>query len=251
MHFNHRRDEGVMEDIARENLQALAANPYPGRGLIVGMEESGNRLIQVYWIMGRSPNSRNRVFESEGSLVRTAPADPAKVSDPSLIIYNAMMELDGVFVATNGDQTDTIIQAIVAGGNFRTALMTRRYEPDGPNWTPRISAICSLRYGVPRAALAILKKAPTSMGCERQFFHYDTLEPGYGRCLTTYRGDGDPLPPFEGEPRVMPLAGGIEAIADSVWDALNADNRVSLAVKAIDLASRTSTIALRNKYQAV
>ena len=240
-----------MEDIARKNLQALAANPYPGRGLIVGMDESGARLIQVYWIMGRSANSRNRVFESQEGLVRTAPADPTKVSDPSLIIYNAMVGLDGYFVATNGDQTDTIVQAVVAGGDFQTALMTRCYEPDGPNWTPRISAVCSLRFGAPRATLAILKRAPATRGCERQFFHYDTFDPGYGRCLTTYRGDGDPLPAFEGEPQVLPLAGAPDAVADRIWSALNEENRVSLAVKAIDLATGASTVTLRNKYEAV
>ncbi len=240
-----------MSEIARNNLQALQANPYPGRGIIVGLDETGERLVQVYWIMGRSPNSRNRIFVADGGAVRTEAADPAKVADPSLIIYNALAELTGVYIATNGDQTDTIVQAILAGGDARVALATRCYEPDAPNYTPRISALCSLRYGRPVVEMSILKRSAWGAGCDRQFFVYESFDAGLGRCLTTYAGDGDPLPSFEGEPKLMPLTGDIDGVLNSVWTALNEENRISLAVKFIHLKTGDSTVRIVNKYEKV
>ena len=237
-------------DRARQNLEALRANAYPGRGIVVGLDEAGESLVQVYWIMGRSANSRNRVFVVEGGCLRTAPADPSKVADPTLIIYHAMAELPGRYIVTNGDQTDTVVQALRVGGDFRQALNTRQYEPDAPNFTPRISALCSLADGEPWAELAVLKRSAATNGCERHFFRYETFAPGLGHAVTTYQGDGNPLPPFEGEPFTLPLDGDIEGVAESLWGALNKDNRVALAVKFIDLSSGASELGVLNRYTA-
>jgi hypothetical protein len=233
---------------ATHNFESLRENSYPGRGIVVGMDETGRLLVQVYWIMGRSANSRNRILESEWGELRTAAADPAKIKDPSLIIYNAMRELKDLYLVSNGDQTDTIYQGLLAGVSFSQALNTRQYEPDAPNYTPRISAISSLREGVPVAELSILKRSPFGESCDRQTFRYELFAPGYGRCITTYDGDGDPLPSFSGEPRLMPLAGEGEEIAQMYWDALDLENRVALAVKTIDIATGTSDILIINQY---
>ncbi|MFP4379552.1 MAG: IMP cyclohydrolase [Candidatus Sumerlaeia bacterium] len=236
---------------AIKNLEELGKNPYPGRGIIIGMGEKGESLIQVYWIMGRSPNSRNRVFEKDGALLRTAAADPSKVQDPSLIIYNAMREMNGLYVVTNGDQTDTIIQGILTGTTFCQALNTRAYEPDAPNFTPRISGICSLKDGLPWAELSVLKKSVFGAHTDRHCFRYEEFGPGLGHCITTYMGDGDPLPSFSGEPRLMPLEGSISELANNIWNHLNEDNRVSLAVKFIDIETGGSNLHVINKYSKV
>jgi len=206
-------------------------------------------MVQIYWIMGRSPNSRNRVFEAQLGLLRTSAADPAKVSDPSLIIYNAMRELKDLYIVSNGDQTDTVYQTLTHGGTFEQALATRNHEPDAPNFTPRISGLFDLRSGKPIAKLSIIKASPfgpqTSI---RAYYQIDAFTPGFGHCITTYQGDGNPLPPFEGEPYLLPLAGDADAIADGFWQALNQENRVSLAVKTIAPLSGTSRTILRNKH---
>jgi len=238
-----------MSNDPQANFEALKLNPYPGRGIIVGLDETGGNLVQVYWIMGRSENSRNRVFEAHGTTLKTAAADPSKMADPSLVIYNAMRELPGFYAVTNGDQTDTIIDGILAGANSRQALSTRQYEPDGPNFTPRISAICCLRFGIPIVELSVLKKSLFRDGCDRHFFRLGDLAKGVGHCITTYMGDGNPLPSFQGEPYPLPLAGDAETLAKRYFEALNADNRVSLVVKFIDIESRKSTVAIENKYQ--
>lgn len=241
-------------EIARDNLAArIQSNPYPGRGILIGLSEDGTRLVQAYWIMGRSPNSRNRVFRSEGGDVWTEPADPAKVEDPSLIIYNAMRELDGVYIVSNGDQTDTIHDSLRHAATFEQALATRSHEPDAPNYTPRISGIIDARSGVALAKLSVVKASP--FGPEhsaRSYFEIDDFSPGLGYCVTTYTGDGDPLPPFEGEPFLLPVPAGDDAIADSLWDALDSDNKVSLAVKSLDLGEiEESRVTLRNKHGKV
>jgi len=233
----------------RRNLEALKNNPYRGRGIVVGLDETGRFLVQIYWIMGRSANSRNRVFASDAGRLWTEAADPAKVADPSLIIYNAMRETKDLYVVTNGDQTDTIIEAALAGEDFRQALNTRVYEPDAPNFTPRISAVCSLSHGAPVAELAVLKKSPFGNGCDRHFFRYEQFSPGIGYCITTYLGDGNPLPSFRGEPLALPLEGDAQAIARTMWDALNAENRVSFAVKFIEIATGRSAIIVLNQYR--
>jgi hypothetical protein len=240
----------ALQDTADQNLQErLAQNPYPGRGLILGLSEDGERLVQVYWIMGRSPNSRNRIFATDGTAVWTEAADPQKVEDPRLIIYNAMAELRGAFVVTNGDQTDTICQTLRHGGTFQQALATRCHEPDAPNHTPRISGLFDLRLGPPIAQLAVLRRSAFAEATDRFFWHYDAFAPGLGHCITTYMGDGKPLPPFEGEPCLLPLRGDLTGIADSIWQSLDQDNRVSLAAKLIDPVALTSELTVINKYE--
>lgn len=203
--------------------ELLRANPYPGRGIVVGHDRV------YYWIMGRSANSRNRVFVATEDGIRTEAYDPSKLEDPSLIIYHPVRAMGPALVVTNGDQTDTIVEH----GDFRAALMTRRFEPDGPNFTPRISAIM---HADGSFELSILKRqdagvvaadapgAPADGGrCLREFYCYEDVEEGMGYLLTTYDGDGEPLPSFSGEPRPVRMAA-----PEEVWAALNADNKVSL-----------------------
>ena len=225
-------------DRARAALaRHLAANPYPGRGLVVGRAEDGGWL-QVYWIMGRSAGSRNRVFVADGPTLATRPWDDgASVGDGSLTLYEAMLELPGVYLVTNGDQTRTAADALAAGQSFEAALATREREHDAPNYTPRISGLLDFRGPEPAVALSILKANPADPERTDRFgYRPAPLPPGLGHALTTYQGDGQPLPPFEGEPLVLPLEGPPEAVLEAYWDALDADNRVSLAVKAIPAA---------------
>ncbi len=234
---------------ARENFaRHLVANPYPGRGLVMGRAEAGGAWLQVYWIMGRSENSRNRVFIADGAELRTEAADPAKVADPSLILYEAMLELPGQFLVSNGDQTRTAFDVMEAGGRFEDALELREREPDAPNYTPRITGLIDLRLRDAAFALSILKAngADPSL-TDRTTFRPAAPPPGLGLGLTTYQGDGSPLPSFRGEPLWLPLTGSADAVADAYWDALDRANRVSLAVKEI-AASGLSRILLRNRF---
>ncbi|HTX86833.1 MAG TPA: IMP cyclohydrolase [Candidatus Nanoarchaeia archaeon] len=234
------------------NLEALAKNPYPGRGLIVGLSNGGRYLVQVYWIMGRSENSRNRVFVVEGGSLRTALADDSKTADRSLIIYRAMAERSGLFVVSNGDQTDDVIAGDVGGMFFEQSLRNRVNEPDAPNFTPRITAIFSTRSVDPVAEILILKRSQIGNGCDRFLYRYDDLRPGVGYCVTTYSGDGNPLPSFCGEPYLLPTRGSIDEVAKMMWNSLNEENRVSLAVKFIKAPDgESSEIRVINKYQAV
>lgn len=239
------------QEAAAANQRRLAANPYPGRGIVLGMSEDGRTLVQLYWIMGRSENSRNRLFVEEDGVLRTRPVDLSKVADPSLIIYAAMREVSGHFIVTNGDQTDTIVDAIAAGGTYVDALRTRAHEPDAPNWTPRISGGMEVRRGLQRAWMAIIKADPAAPNRSvREFFEYTELSAGHGVCLTTYEGDGDPLPSFIGEPRPVPLGGDAAQLGQTYWDLLNGDNRISLAAKLIDLASGSSRTTIINRFAA-
>jgi IMP cyclohydrolase len=235
--------------LAGNNILALAENPYPGRGIVAGLDESGLYMVQVYWIMGRKPNSRNRVFDADDNgRLFTEAADPSKVEDPSLIIYNAMREKGLNYVVSNGDQTDTVISSLIPSTfSLDLALRGREYEPDKPNFTPRITAINSIAKGRTELFMSLLRKSLFGEGCDR--FTYElTPAPGFGYCITTYTGDGDPLPPFAGEPVLMPLVGGIKKIANDYWAALNEENRVSLAVKSIQISSGNSSIHIINKY---
>ncbi len=235
---------------AKDTFSAhLEQNPYPGRGLVCGPEASGEAWLQVYWIMGRSPNSQNRIFVADGPELRTEAHDPSKVEDPSLIIYEATLELPGVHLVSNGDQTRTLADVIVAGGGFETALEMREREPDAPNYTPRISAMLDLRGGAPELALSILKANPADPAqTDRTTFRPANPPAGLGLCLTTYEGDGDPLPSFQGDPRFLPLEGDASQVIDRYWQALDADNRVALAVKRIPLGGGPVTIELRNRH---
>lgn len=245
------------ERAAQQNFtHHIYRNAYPGRGIVAGLSESGEHLVQVYWIMGRSENSKNRVFKQDHGLGRlyTAPADPSKVKDPSLIIYNAMMERLPYFIVSNGDQTDTVWEDYRQGPNYlNEALAGREYEPDKENYTQRITAVSRLSKGGPLVEMSILRKSTWGMGCDR-ILYAPTLYKGFGYCITTYAGDapeGQPLPSFQKNPLLMPLQGDIENVAKIYWNALNGDNRVSLAVKFIEIANGRSDIHIINKYTEV
>ena len=209
----------------------LSENPYPGRGILMG-RTSDNKAVAAYFIMGRSENSRNRVFENTEDGIRTRAFDESKMTDPSLIIYHPVRLLpNGLLVVTNGDQTDTIADHIAQGHCYRHALNTRKFEPDGPNWTPRKS----------------LDGDPSC--CCRYFFEYDSPVPGTGHFIHTYQSDGDPLPSFQGEPRRVEITTLTKAreLADALWDSLNEDNKVSLYVRLIDLAGGGTDSCIINK----
>ncbi len=241
---------GVYAEAKARFALHLEQNRYPGRGIVIGREASGEAWLQVYWIMGRSPNSQNRIFVAEGPALRTEPHDAAAVEDPSLIIYEAMLELPGVHLVSNGDQTRTIFDVIQAGGSFESALEMREREPDAPNFTPRISAMLDLRGGDPELALSILRaNAVDPALTDRTTFRPAAPPPGLGLCLTTYEGDGDPLPPFRGDPLWMPLGGTAAEIAERYWSALDAGHRVALAVKRIPSDGSPVQIELRNRHR--
>ena len=226
--------------------ERIEANPYPGRGLVVGRAESGDAWLQLYWIMGRSENSRNRRFVAEGGTLRTEAVDPSRLADPSLVIYEAMLELPGCYVVSNGDQTRSVRDALAAGGRFEDALALREREPDAPHYTPRISALLDLR-AAPVLALSLLRANPADPALtDRATFRPAPPPPGLGLGLTTYRGDGDPLPSFAGEPLWLPLAGKPEELLERYWAALDAGNRVALALKRIP-AGGPSQLLVRNR----
>ena len=223
---------------------ALSASAYPGRGIIMG---AAGRAVIAYFIMGRSANSRNRVFMPQGDGLRTEPFDPARVVDPSLIIYSPVRVLGASTIVTNGDQTDTIFDHMVSGGSFETALATRVFEPDAPNYTPRISGILTLKDKGFSYKLSILKSMGAPTACARYFFDYDTPVNGLGHFIHTYRGDGSPLPSFEGEPERVALDGDIDRLTSDIWDALDADNRIALFVRLIDPAAKSFTTRIVNQ----
>jgi len=226
----------------------LRQNPYPGRGIVIGLNQSGTHLIQIYWIMGRSANSRNRIFKLEDEILQTHPCDPHKVENPELIIYNALRHFNSDFIVSNGSQTDTIYALLARGESFETALLKHTFEPDRPNYTPRIAALLSLRQNNFSLKMAIVKKSIFDDSTIHHFFHYASLVKGIGWCLHTYQNDGNPLPAFEGEPYPVPLGAKIEATANDYWQTLNETNKISLVVKAIDVKTRKLDYQIINKY---
>ena len=229
--------------------EELKKNSYPGRGIMIGKTADGKCAAIAYFIMGRSVNSRNRVFVEDGEGIRTQAFDPAKLSDPSLVIYAPVRVLGGTTIVTNGDQTDTVYDFLRDGKTFSDALFTRTFEPDAPNYTPRISALVetgdSFSY-----QLSILKSAdgdPDSV--RRFFFDYQNPQNGVGHFLHTYRCDGDPIPSFEGEPEPVAVCSDIDAFTTEIWDGLNADNKVSLFTRFIDLATGKTETRIVNKNQ--
>lgn len=225
-------------------------NSYPGRGLIVGKNESGDGWLMVYFIMGRSENSRNRRFETDGERLYTTPADPSKVTDPSLIIYDAMLALPGVQLVSNGDQTQTVYKALKSGGTFSGALASREREPDAPNFTPRITAMLDLRTETHRLDFSILKAAAAD-SAKTDRYTIQPAEPpaGIGYGLTTYMGDGNPLPSFTGDILTLPLSGSAQEVLNTYWDALDKDNRVSLAVKAVKQDGAAGEFLIKNRHE--
>ncbi|MGI6204685.1 MAG: IMP cyclohydrolase [Anaerovoracaceae bacterium] len=228
--------------------RTLAGNVYPGRGIVIGVSEDGRYAVTGYFIMGRSENSRNRVFVTEGDGIRTQAHDPAKMKDPSLIIYAPVRVSGRYTIVTNGDQTDTIYEGINAGKTFTECLESREFEPDEPNFTPRISGIIDVCSGKCGYRLSILKSDngdPSS--CLRYTFDYSDPKPGVGRLIHTYVGDGDPLPSFEGEPTPVKIRGGIDDLTDEIWNGLNEDNKVSLFVRYIDIETGETETRIVNK----
>jgi hypothetical protein len=234
--------------VASANMDTLRANPYPGRGIVIGQTPDGSRMVQIYWIMGRSENSRNRIFVEDRHGVRTAPFDASKVKDPSLIIYTCAWRHGRFHIVSNGDQTDTICQALAHGDSFEAALDTREFEPDAPNFTPRIAGLIDLDDVHTAYKLAILKTIGNN--AEQPVRHYYNFErpiPGLGHFIATYAGDGSPLPAFDGEPQLVEIAETPDATLDLYWSALNDDNKVSLLVKFIDLGTNGSGVRIVNK----
>ena len=230
------------------NLSSLlASNPYPGRGIMLGRSADNKKAVAAYFIMGRSENSRNRIFEATEDGIRTRAFDESKMTDPSLIIYHPVRVVDGTTIVTNGDQTDTIADSFRRGEGFVRALRTRDFEPDGPNYTPRISGM--VRPGG-AYRLSILKSTGGDPSCcQRFFYEYDSPIAGQGHFISTYRTDGSPLPSFEGEPIPVALDSACPAcLADKLWESLNADNKVSLYVSVIDLATGAAETVIKNKH---
>ena len=226
----------------------LKNNAYPGRGILLGKNDAGTHAVIAYFIMGRSVNSRNRVFVEDGDGIRTQAFDESKLVDPSLVIYAPVRVLGDTTIVTNGDQTDTVYDALKAGGDFASALRTRCFEPDGPNWTPRISGTVRVANGEAFYKLSILKSGDAEGSfCERQTFEYPDCKPGQGLFLHTYKCDGNPIPSFEGEPEPVDVRGDIDEFTSLVWENLNADNKVSLFVRYISLVDGSAQTRIVNK----
>ena len=225
----------------------LKGNRYPGRGIVLGESADGRCACFAYFIMGRSENSRNRVLEEAEGALYTRPFDESKVQDPSLIIYPAMRAFGKLVIVTNGDQTDTIFAAIKEGKSFFEGLESRTYEPDAPNYTPRISALLDLTGARPAYQMSILKRGSAGERIHERFAYEAT--PGVGHLLHTYRSDGDPLPSFAGEPRRLALPSSIDAFAERLWASLDPENKISLFVRYICLATGRVQTRIFNKNQ--
>lgn len=228
----------------------LSTNVYPGRGIVIGKSADGTKAVTAYFIMGRSENSRNRVFVEDGAGIRTQAFDPAKLTDPSLIIYAPVRVLGNKTIVTNGDQTDTIYKGMDVQLSFEQSLRAREFEPDGPNYTPRISGIMHIENGGFNYAMSILKSNNGNPeACNRYTFAYENPVAGEGHFIHTYMCDGNPLPSFEGEPKLVEINADIDTFADMLWKNLNAENKVSLFVRYIDLATGGYESRIINKNQ--
>ena len=234
--------------------QDLRSNAYPGRGIVIGRSADGKKAVTAYFIMGRSENSRNRIFVTDGRGIRTQAFDPSKMKDPSLIIYAPVRVLGNKTIVTNGDQTDTIYEGMDRQLTFEQSLRSREFEPDAPNYTPRISGILHIENGTFNYAMSILKSNqgdPSS--CLRYTFAYNNPKAGEGRFIHTYAGDGDPLPSYEGEPFSLEFdeafTADIDTFGTRIWNALNEENKVSLFVRFIDIESGEEETRIINKNQ--
>lgn len=228
----------------------LNTNAYPGRGIVIGKSTDGKYAVTAYFIMGRSVNSRNRVFVEDGEGIRTQAFDESKLEDPSLIIYAPVRVLGNDTIVTNGDQTDTIYDNMKAGQTFEESLRCREFEPDAPNYTPRISGIMNVKDGNYKYSMSILKSNNGDPDeCLRFTFDYDNPKAGQGHFIHTYMGDGNPLPSYEGEPTPVDITGNIDEFTNAVWTNLNEDNKVSLFVRFIDIATGKYETRILNKNQ--
>ncbi len=232
----------------RELAQELAGNEYPGRGIVIGVSEDGLNAVTAYFIMGRSENSRNRVFVEDGKGIRTQAFDPSKLTDPSLIIYAPVRVLGNNTIVTNGDQTDTIYDGMSKSLTFEQSLRSRAFEPDAPNYTPRISGVMHIEGGEFDYAMSILKSdSGDGDRCFRYTFSYEKQKAGCGHFIHTYMGDGNPLPSYEGEPTPVDIKGNIDEFTDLIWKNLNADNKVSLFVRYINIKTGSFETRIVNK----
>lgn len=227
----------------------LKGNPYPGRGIVIGRTPDGKYAVAAYFIMGRSVNSRNRIFVEDGEGIRTEAFDPSKLSDPSLIIYAPVRVLKNRTIVTNGDQTDTAYEGLKGGKSFEEALAEREFEPDAPNYTPRISGVIEIEGGAFSYKMSILKSADGDPSCcNRYTFAYDNPREGEGRFIHTYQSDGDPLPSFEGEPeRILIGDEDIDGFAGHIWESLDKENKVSLFVRYIEIETGKYESRIINK----
>lgn len=233
-------------DIAKAGT-LLSENTYPGRGIMIGTSANGKYAVFAYFIMGRSENSRNRIFVEQGSEVIIHPFDASKVADPSLIIYSPIKEYENKLIVTNGDQTDTVYDYLKEGKSFEEALETRCFEPDGPNFTPRISGMLTFADGSFTYKMSILKSAdPEGSACNRYTFNYAAIK-GLGHFIHTYNCDGNPIPTFTGEPERVAIPDDIDAFTDELWSNLNENNKISLYVRYIDLATKEVANRMINK----
>lgn len=228
--------------------EELKNNSYPGRGIVIGKSADGKTAVTAYFIMGRSSNSRNRVFVKDGEGIRTQAFDPSKLEDPSLIIYAPVRVLGNKTIVTNGDQTDTIYEGMDRQQTFEQSLRCREFEPDGPNYTPRISGILHIENGKYNFAMSILKSSDGNPeSCSRFTYAYEKPVNGEGRFIHTYMNDGNPLPSFEGEPKRVAIEGDIDSFTANVWENLNKDNKVSLFVRFIDIETGKYETRIVNK----
>ena len=235
-----------MEKLSLAN--ELQNNAYPGRGIVIGKTPDGTKAAIAYFIMGRSENSRNRVFVEDGEGIRTQAFDPSKLSDPSLIIYAPVRVLGNKTIVTNGDQTDTIYELMDKQMTFEQSLRTREFEPDAPNYTPRISGILHIEDGTYNYAMSILKSNNGNPdACNRYTFAYSNPVAGEGHFIHSYKCDGNPLPSFEGEPKLVDIPNDMDEFANTVWNSLNEENKVSLFIRYIDIATGKYETKIINK----
>ncbi len=227
--------------------ERIQGNPYVGRGIVIGKTEDGKHAAVAYFIMGRSENSRNRVFKDKGGDIYTEPFDVSRVEDPSLIIYAALRSYKNQLIVTNGDQTDTIYKGLVEGKEFEKSLRTRAFEPDAPNLTPRISGILNFAGGDFTYKMSILKSLDAEgSDCARYTFDYPT-KAGLGHFIHTYVTDGNPIPTFQGEPERISIPSDIDALTSDIWQNLDENNKISLYVRYVNLADGTYTERMINK----
>jgi len=230
--------------------QELSKNSYPGRGIIMGRSEDGKKAVTAYFIMGRSENSRNRIFAEDGEGIRTQAFDPSKLIDPSLIIYAPVRVLNNETIVTNGDQTDTIYEGMEKGLTFEQSLRSREFEPDAPNYTPRISGVMHIENETYSYELSILKSNNGNPeACNRYTFSYENPAAGEGHFIHTYKCDGSPLPSFEGEPKLVAIPNDMEKFTNMLWNNLNEENKVSLFVRYIDIETGRQETTIVNKNQ--
>ena len=228
--------------------EIISSNSYPGRGIVIGIDENHSNVAIAYFIMGRSENSRNRIFVLDDEDVRTKAFDDSKVTDSSLIIYKPVRVMGGTTIVTNGDQTDTIFNGLRNGKSFEQSLRTRTFEPDDPNFTPRISGIVTLNDTDAEYKLSILKSCNrNSNSVQRFFFEYDKPQSGHGHFIHTYVKDANPLPSFKGEPHLVKISGNLEQFGNYIWNSLDNDNKISLFTRFIDIKTGVSQTRIINK----